>query len=46
MDTTQLEAQLRQPKAQLRRARIGVDTAKSVVTQREAEKKTAVAVIA
>lgn len=46
MDTTQLEAQLRQAKAQLRRASIGVDTAKSVVTQREAEKKAAVAVIA
>ncbi|MCA6110326.1 HlyD family secretion protein [Bradyrhizobium cenepequi] len=46
MDTTQLEAQLRQAKAQLRRAGIGVDTAKSVVSQREAEKKTAIAVIA
>ena len=46
MDTTQLEAQLRQAKAQLRRASIGVDTAKSVVTQREAEKKSSVATIA
>jgi HlyD family secretion protein len=46
MDTTQSEAQLRQAKAQLRRASIGVDTAKSVVTQREAEKKSAVAVVA
>ena len=46
MDTTQSEAQLRQAKAQLRRASIGVDTAKSVVTQREAEKKSAAAVIA
>jgi len=46
IDTTQLEAQLRQAKAQLRRASIGVDTAKSVVSQREAEKKSSVAVIA
>ena len=46
MDTTQLEAQLRQAKAQLRRASIGVDTAKSVVSQREAEKKSSVATIA
>jgi HlyD family secretion protein len=46
IDTTQLEAQLRQAKAQLRRASIGVDTAKSVVVQREAEKKSSVAVIA
>jgi HlyD family secretion protein len=46
MDTTQLEAQLRQAKAQLRRASIGIDTAKSVVIQREAEKKSAVAAIA
>ena len=45
MDTTQMEAQLRQAEAQWRRAIIGVDTAKSLVTQREAEKKTAVAVI-
>ncbi|WP_407178555.1 HlyD family secretion protein [Bradyrhizobium sp. STM 3562] len=45
MDTTQLQAQLRQAKAQLRRASISVDTAKSVVTQREAEKKSAVAVV-
>jgi HlyD family secretion protein len=46
MDTTQLEAQLRQAEAQFRRAVISVDTAKSLVTQREAEKKSAVAVIA
>jgi HlyD family secretion protein len=46
MDTAQLEAQLRQAKAQLRRAIIGVDTAKSLVTQREAEKKSADAVVA
>jgi len=46
MDTTQLEAQRRQAEAQLRRAVIGVDTAKSLVNQREAEKKSAVAVVA
>jgi len=46
MDTTQLHAQLRQAEAQLRRAIIGVDTAKSLVAQREAEKKSAAAVIA
>ena len=46
MDTTQLEAQLRQAEAQWRRANISVDTAKSLVTQREAEKKSAVAVVA
>ncbi|SHG61922.1 HlyD family secretion protein [Bradyrhizobium erythrophlei] len=46
MDTTQLEAQLRQAEAQLRRAIISVDTAKSLVAQREAEKKSAAAVIA
>jgi HlyD family secretion protein len=45
MDTTQLEAQLRQAEAQWRRANISVDTAKSLVTQREAEKKSAVAVV-
>jgi HlyD family secretion protein len=46
MDTVQLEAQYRQAQAQLRRATIGIETAKSLVTQREAEKKTATAVIA
>jgi len=46
MDTVQLEAQYRQAQAQLRRAMIGIDTAKSLVTQREAEKKTAAAVVA
>lgn len=46
MDTAQLEAQLRQAKAQLRRAIVSVDTAKSLVTQREAEKKAAAAVVA
>ncbi len=46
MDTAQLEAQRRQAEAQLHRSEIGVDTAKSLVTQREAEKNAAVAVIA
>ncbi|KRQ95983.1 HlyD family secretion protein [Bradyrhizobium valentinum] len=46
MDTTQLHAQLRQAEAQLRRAIISVDTAKSLVAQREAERKSATAVIA
>jgi len=46
MDTLQLQAQLRQAEAQLRRASIGIDTAKSLVVQRESEKKAAAAVIA
>ena len=46
MDTTQLHAQLRQAEAQWRRAIISVDTAKSLVAQREAERKSATAVIA
>ncbi len=46
MDTTQLEAQRRQAEAQLRRAKISVETAKSVVAQREAERTAAVAVVA
>jgi HlyD family secretion protein len=46
MDTEQLEAQRRQAEANLKRATIGVDTAKSVVTQREAEKTAATAVVA
>lgn len=46
MDTEQLEAQRRQAEAQLQRAVIGVDTAKSLVTQREAERSAAVAVVA
>ena len=45
MDTEQLEAQRRQADAQLKRATIGVDTAKSLVTQREAEHRAAVAVV-
>jgi HlyD family secretion protein len=46
MDTTQLHAQLRQAEAQWRRAIISVDTAKSLVAQREAERKSATAAIA
>lgn len=46
MDTDQLEAQRRQAAAQLRRAIVSVDTAKSLVIQREAEKTAAVAVLA
>lgn len=45
MDTVQLEAQRRQAEANLQRAIIGVDTAKSIVTQREAEKTAAEAVV-
>lgn len=46
MDTEQLEAQRRQAQAQLQRAIIGVDTAKSLVVQREAERTAAIAVVA
>jgi HlyD family secretion protein len=46
MDTEQLEAQRRQAQAQLHRAIINVDTAESLVRQREAERNAAVAVIA
>jgi HlyD family secretion protein len=46
MDTDQLEAQRRQATAQLRRAVVSVDTAKSLVNQREAERTAAVAVLA
>jgi HlyD family secretion protein len=46
MDTVQLEAQRRQAQASLRRAIIGIDTAKSLVIQREAEREAAAAVIA
>jgi HlyD family secretion protein len=45
MDTAQLEAQRRQAEAQLQRATIGVETAGSLVTQREAEKTAAAAVV-
>lgn len=46
MDTQQLEAQRRQAEAQLRRAKIGVDTVRSLVVQREAERTAAEAVVA
>ncbi|WP_274631069.1 HlyD family secretion protein [Arvimicrobium flavum] len=46
MDTDQLEAQRRQAEAQLKRAKISVDTARSVVTQRQAEREAAEAVVA
>jgi len=46
MDTEQLEAQRRQAQALLQRAIIGVETAKSLVVQRQAEREAAIAVIA
>ncbi|EEX87734.1 MULTISPECIES: HlyD family secretion protein [Brucella] len=46
MDTDQLESQYRQAKAQLRRAEIGIDTAQSFVTQRQAEHAAAEATVA
>ncbi len=44
MDTDQLVAQKRQAAAELRRAEIGIETADSLVTQREVEKRAAQAV--
>lgn len=46
MDTDQLESQRRQAEAQLRRAEIGIETARSLVTQREAEHTAAEATVA
>ncbi len=46
MDIIQLNAQKRQAEAQLRRAKIGVETAGSLVRQAEAERDAAVAVVA
>lgn len=46
MDTAVLRAQLREAQAQLQRAQIGVKTAHSQVTQRAAEKRATLAVIA
>lgn len=46
MDTQTLQARLREAKASLERARIGVETAHSLVAQREAELAAATAVIA
>lgn len=45
MDTQQLEAQKRQAEASMRRAMVSVDTAKSILAQREAEREAAAAVI-
>lgn len=45
MDTAQLQAKRREAEAQLQRSRIAVDTANLLVTQRQAEKKTAEAVL-
>lgn len=45
MDTTQLEAQRRQAQAQFQRAKIGVDTANTLIVQREAERTAAAAVV-
>lgn len=45
MDTAQLEARKRQAEAQLRRAKIAIDTAHSLVAQREAEKTSTLAVV-
>jgi len=46
MDTTVLKAQLREAQALLQQAIVSIDTARSQVTQREAEKATAEAVVA
>lgn len=46
MDTERLQAQRREAEAQVQRATISVDTARSLQTQREAEKTAAVAVVA
>lgn len=45
MDTEQLEATLRQAQASLRRAEIGIETAHSLVSQREAEREAATATV-
>lgn len=45
MDTAQLEAQRRQAQAQFQRAKIGVDTANTLIVQREAERTAAAAVV-
>ncbi|MBC8717157.1 HlyD family efflux transporter periplasmic adaptor subunit [Ochrobactrum sp. Marseille-Q0166] len=46
MDTAQLESQRKQAEAQLRRAEISIETAKSLVAQREAEQTSAQAIVA
>lgn len=45
MDTAELQARRRQSEAQLQRASIGVDTAKTLIVQREAERTAAAAVV-
>ncbi len=45
MDTLQLVARKREAEAQLRRAKISIETARSVVAQRQAERESAVAVV-
>ena len=45
MDIVQLTAQKKQAEAQLQRARIGIDTAKSLVRQAEAERAAALAIV-
>lgn len=46
MDTASLDAQLLEARARLQRAIISIDTARSLLTQREAEKTSAIAVVA
>jgi HlyD family secretion protein len=45
MNTDVLQAQRREAEAQLKRATIGIDTARALVVQRKAEKQAAVAVV-
>ncbi|GGD35027.1 glycoside hydrolase family 43 [Aureimonas glaciei] len=45
MDTAQLQAERRQAEAQMQRASISIDTAHSLITQRQAEKAAAAAVV-
>ncbi|HEY7750168.1 MAG TPA: biotin/lipoyl-binding protein, partial [Aestuariivirgaceae bacterium] len=45
MDAAVLEAQHREAEAQLQKAEIGIETAKSLVIQREAEKTASIAVV-
>ncbi|MEI5681783.1 HlyD family efflux transporter periplasmic adaptor subunit [Mesorhizobium sp. CCNWLW179-1] len=45
METAQLQAQRRQAEAQLHRAHIAIDTANSLITQRQAERTAAAAVV-
>lgn len=46
MDTAQMDSQLLQAQAQLRRAEIGIETAQSLVKQRQAEQAAALATVA